>query len=68
MLAKSQHRPEDRWFVMGAPSNGMRMLNTCWSAILADREVRTSRGFAELRAERANLQKRDEKLSVPGSS
>lgn len=53
--AKSQHRPEDRWFVMGPPSSGIWTLNTCWSAILVARCVRTVFGLAELRADRASL-------------
>jgi hypothetical protein len=53
--AKSQHRPLDRWFVMGPPSKGIWTLKTCWSAISAVREVSTSRGLAVLRAEMASL-------------
>jgi hypothetical protein len=56
--AKSQQRPEDRWFVMGAPSKGIFTLKICWSLICVERERRTVLGSAEERAESASLQTR----------
>jgi hypothetical protein len=53
--AKSQQRPEDRWFVMGAPSKGILTLKICWSLICVALEVRTVLGSAEERAENASL-------------
>jgi len=55
VAAKSQHRPEERWLVIGAPSKGILTLNICWSLIVVDREVSTVLGSAELRAESASL-------------
>lgn len=40
--AKSQHRPEDGWFVIGAPSIGTLMLKTWVSDLMADLLERTS--------------------------
>lgn len=39
--AKSQHRPEERWFVIGAPSKGILTLKVCVSASTADGFMRT---------------------------
>jgi hypothetical protein len=46
--AKSQQRPDERWFVMGAPSRGILMLKVWVSATAAAWFVRMDwRGFAE---------------------
>ena len=55
MEAKSQQRPEERWLVMGAPSNGILTLKMCVSLICVEREERTVLGSAEERAESASL-------------
>lgn len=54
MEAKSQHRPEDAWLVMGVPSVGILMLNFCVSAMAAEREESTALAAFELRAARAS--------------
>jgi hypothetical protein len=54
--AKSQQRPEERWFVIGAPSKGILMLKMCWSLDRAVGLCRTVRGSAEVRAESASLE------------
>lgn len=51
--AKSQHRPEEAWFVMGEPSRGILMLNLWVSAMVAEREERMALAGLELRAARA---------------
>jgi hypothetical protein len=51
--AKSQHLPEEAWFVIGKPSVGILMLNFWVSAIVADREESTALAGLELRAARA---------------
>jgi hypothetical protein len=48
--AKSQHRPEEAWLVMGEPSKGILMLNFWVSAIAADRDDRTELTGLVLRA------------------
>ena len=53
MAAKSQHRPEERWLVMGEPSREILMLKDWVSAIVAERWVRTVFGSVPARAERA---------------
>lgn len=55
MDAKSQQRPEERWLVMGAPSNGIFMLKICWSLIFVALLVSTAFGSAEERADNASL-------------
>jgi hypothetical protein len=52
--AKSQHLPEDLWFVMGAPSKGILMLKVCVSARVAT--------FCEM-IESRELDKRAERAS-----
>jgi hypothetical protein len=42
--AKSQHLPEERWFVIGAPSKGMRTLKVWVSAIVMGWDVRIAVG------------------------
>lgn len=54
-IPNSQHRPEDLWFVIGAPSNGILTEKICWSLMVVDRDVRTVLGSAELRADSASL-------------
>jgi hypothetical protein len=51
--AKSQHLPDDAWFVTGEPSKGIFMLKFWVSAIVADREERMEFTGFELRAARA---------------
>ena len=68
VLAKIQQRPLCFWFVMGPPSKGILMLKTCGAAILAALEASTSRGSAELRAERASLDERFEFSYLAGLS
>jgi hypothetical protein len=55
VAAKSQHRPEERWLVIGAPSKGILTLKICWSLIIVDREVNTVLGSADDKAESASL-------------
>lgn len=51
--AKSQHRPDEAWLVIGEPSVGILMLN-CWvSEMVAAREDKTAVAGFELRARRA---------------
>ena len=54
VAAKSQHRPEDCWFVMGAPSSSILMLKFCVFAMVAERWVRTALGSFDDKAERAS--------------
>jgi hypothetical protein len=51
--AKSQHLPEDAWFVIGEPSVGILMLKFWASEMTADREDSTALAGLELRAARA---------------
>jgi hypothetical protein len=51
--AKSQHRPEEAWLVMGKPSVGIFILKFWVSAMVAEREERTALAEFELRAARA---------------
>lgn len=51
--ANSQHRPEERWLVTGAPSKGILTLKVCASSILAERELRIDVAAFDVRAERA---------------
>lgn len=53
--AKSQHRPLERWLVMGPPSKGMVVLKTWASEILVGREERMSRGAILVKARIARL-------------
>jgi hypothetical protein len=53
VAAKSQHLPEDAWFVIGEPSSGILMLNFWVSEMAADREERMALAEFELRAARA---------------
>jgi hypothetical protein len=53
--AKSQHRPEERWFVIGVPSKGMRTLKVWVSWIVVGLEVRMEVGWLVARAEMASL-------------
>jgi hypothetical protein len=71
--ANSQHRPDEAWFVIGAPSVGILMLNWWVSEMVAAREERTAVAGFELSARRASrfctcrqlLQTCDEWLVVP---
>jgi hypothetical protein len=51
--AKSQHLPDERWFVTGDPSNGIRVLKFCVSDITDARFVRTAGRELEERADMA---------------
>jgi hypothetical protein len=51
--AKSQHLPEDAWFVIGEPSVGILMLKFWVSEMIAEREESTAFAELELRAARA---------------
>lgn len=51
--AKSQHRPDEAWFVIGEPSVGILTLNWCVSDMMAARDERIAVAGFELRASRA---------------
>ena len=51
--AKSQHLPEEAWFVIGEPSRGILMLKFCVSAMVAARDESTALAGLELRAAKA---------------
>lgn len=51
--ANSQHRPDERWLVTGAPSKGILTLKVCASSILAERELRIDVAAFDVSAERA---------------
>ena len=51
--AKIQHLPEERWLVMGAPSNGMARLNVWTSLRMADDFSSTLAGLSVASAQRA---------------
>lgn len=53
VAANSQHRPEDRWLVIGAPSKGILMLKFWVSEIVVERWVRIEVAALDERAERA---------------
>ena len=55
VVAKSQHRPLLLWFVTGPVLKSKVWLKMCWSAIRADREVRTEVMFDWEKMVRAKL-------------
>lgn len=54
VAANNQHRPDERWFVMGTPSKPILVLKLCVSAIVADRWVRIEAISLEDRADKAS--------------
>jgi hypothetical protein len=54
VAAKSQHRPEEAWLVMGDPSRGILMLKVCVSAMAVEREERTEFAAFEVSAASAS--------------
>lgn len=55
MVAKSQHLPDDRWFVTGEPSNSTLVLKTCEPARREAGFWRIETAALEVRATRASL-------------
>ncbi len=54
VAANSQQRPDECWFVIGAPSRLILILKFCASAMVAERCIRTLVGSFEVSAESAN--------------
>lgn len=54
VAAKSQHLPDERWFVTGEPSKGIFTLKVCVSAIVVEGERMMEVAALVERAERAS--------------
>jgi hypothetical protein len=65
--AKSQHLPDEAWFVTGEPSRGILMLNFWVSAMTADRDESTALAELELRAARARRFYRKSVMNITGT-